>query len=372
MSDPAKRGYRWCWLLWLVVPLLMLAAFERGYRSRLASSPIFWEEVAWKVKAQGRLDYVMLGASRVDAALDLPTLRKNLHGAGDSEAVVERVGAGFATIAQHLIGLQRVEEVQPGALKGATVLLESVMGLGEPVPFGVTEPTSWEGRWIHPERRALVFPYLRPRHIPFAWSSTMNFEEKCQVTAYALASKASCFTNRERLRSGLMNRGREKFKLLLAKFGVKEPAQLPTAKLDLKEGGELRLDEGAAALTDIAAKQWAKEFLLNANPIVKWPMLDGLIQYVRSKGGRVYFFDMPIPSVFQAPYLTPSRKADAERFEKFLNDRGSKTIRVEFPVDDSFFPDHSHLGASHAEAYSTALARSILAQIPPNAGPATK
>ncbi|MDX1953714.1 MAG: hypothetical protein SFY81_16205 [Verrucomicrobiota bacterium] len=351
---------------WVLLPLLLLAAFEKVYRKRLERSPWNWELLQQQIISAGGADFIFFGASRVGAAVQENTFAETLQPVTGVKPRVFSLGTAFTTLGEHYLALRNLVQRHPSALSNCVVLFELTGGVPEPVPFGLEHPSSWTSQWVHPARRALAFPLVRPIDWEKIYSSGHTFEEKVQLAAYSHAQFSHSFINREKLRSGFLAQGQSLVERKTESVWKKN--QQARTQLDLADKSGIRRDEAAADVTLASAKQWNERQKQIQKRTDNWSdlIVDDIIDLVQAHGGKVAFFEMPLPSVMSEVYETAIGQENRRSFREYAASRDCVILSPEFKFEDSYFPDHSHLAATYAADYTKAIAQAWIKIRPKN------
>ena len=349
-------------ILWVFIPLLMIGLLEvvvrRPYLSRR------WYPGAAQVAETKQIDAVLIGSSRVAAAVDPKYLADRLAKETGRKMTVLSTARGGTTLVQHTLGLGKLFARYPERMKGCTVLLELPDGL--PPVFGTWRDTlrGWDGVWAWEDRSPqLLIHVLQARDLPAFWMSSTDWELKLEMTLRFFGRASYLVAYRESLRESIFERGR---RIVREQFVARcWPAAISESRveIDLAARGGIRRDPRLIEAAKAKYRRIAREMAVDQHPWRNWDAtaLPELIEVVRTHGAKLVLFRMVQSSVLAAPLETDVRVADQADFRRWLAKRGLTVIEPEFTATDADFPDLLHLAKSSSGAFTDALVRGWLA-----------
>lgn len=180
---------------------------------------------------------------------------------------------------------------------------------------------------------------------------------RLRLTVAYLFRKSALWRNRKAWRAWQLRRGTQIVGQVLAQFGWREAvATMPT----LVERGGIMADPAAIAKVREFAYTWAEEKAQHTVAVQDWDqrIVADILRLVRSRGGEVVFFEMPISSVMALPYETPESHTSILAFSDWSRRNQCPLIKTGFVSTDADFPDLWHLGISRSAEFSRLLATS--------------
>lgn len=339
------------WVLrWLMVPLCLAAPLNWAVQSWTASRQWDWM-VLDTVDGSNRPDILILGSSRVAAAIDEKQLADQLAAPQGGALRVWNVSAAWSTLQEQAMALRNLLSRCPESLRGCIVLIEAPGGLPEPVPAGPIAPSWAGGRWFNDRNPQTILPLLRWEDIPAACRARMPIEDRAYLCFFAIIRPLALFCHHDRVHAGVARRGEE----WLTQILPAAPQQPPS--LDLVSRAGIRTDSASARLHWEMYTEWVARAVRQQTSI-DWEQTaaGALVRMVREHGGRVVFFRMPLHSLPMAAYRTPTRLADHSRLLNYLDEHGGGWINPPIVYADHDFPDLAHLSKSRQAEFTAALA----------------
>jgi hypothetical protein len=357
ISQAARRLRR---LLWLVVPLACFGSLEFTARRWQRVQPPVREDI-WTAKEHGirpdlPLNYIFIGSSRVAAAVDDKVFETAMARELGHPVQVVNFGQGYTCMIQHYLNLRNLARKHPEQMRGCTLFIEAFGGM--------PEASLWNGRWFYPGWSHQLVPLLCSEDLQGLWASTLTAEERLQLNedvrtlTDVLRRHCALLRNRDRMSNELMALGQR----LLAKAASKVFRRRPTVPpqvADLTTAGGIRNDLDGVQLGRKLALDWAKSMGANQSHcrLGEQSVELDLIRLMKSLGGQVVYFEMPIHSVQAAVFQTPIRRADREFFHGQMSTLGVAYLTTDCVVKDEDLPDYWHLRKSRSPDFTKALAR---------------
>src|SRR5689334_20241347 len=122
-----KIDFRKALIIGMTVAILAVANYVVG---KFGAKRDVWYPAAIRTEAWKNASYIMVGSSRIAAAV-VP------------DASIVNFGQGFSTTGEHLLGLRRILDRDKNALRGKVVCIEAPAGLPEFAKYT-------GGEWINP------------------------------------------------------------------------------------------------------------------------------------------------------------------------------------------------------------------------------
>lgn len=290
-----------------------------------------WYPAAIKTDACKKATYIMIGSSRVAAAV-VP------------DPSIVNFGQGFSTTGEHLLGLRRIVDRDKNALRGKLVCIEAAGGVPEYAAYDSG------GQWINPGSPSLIGKVVTRADLPLVWRSDASAENKWETTLRLYANKLALFRYKE---------------LVYTRFtlaGNKEVAKLtwPQAadtQADLASRGGIKTD----AASKQAAIKYLDDYLASAESreilVTNWDdsCVAKIVQLVRANGGQVIFFQTPLDSKFQAFYDRPVQRENEATFKTYAAKWKTPIVVPDISFQEEDFPDMWHLSSDKAPLYTKAL-----------------
>lgn len=292
------------------------------------------------------VNHVFVGTSRVASAIRPKAFAQEMNvqvQSGDAPAAAVRAARGFSTLAVHAEGIEALLRSRPEAMRRAVVYVEA--------PAGLAEPQTWSMRWTRSEWPELLSPYLSAGDAPHYWSVSGDpVSTKTRVTAAAPLYVVRFWSSIRRKVSEEVGR-------------LFQPPRDTGPDVDLNDAAGIRTDSAGVALVrkKIVPEMRGWAHVENDRPPVDWDesVLARLVERVRSHGGSVVLYDMPISTPARAVIDSSAvLQRDRTALHDWLSTHGVPLIKARFEYSDDDFPDLSHLRASRAAEFSRSLARS--------------
>ena len=351
--------FTWRRAQWLAVPLLVLGLAEWFVRQTADRVPT-WYGAAQRLAAEGPIGVVLVGSSRVQAAVLPADFAAELGGTALAGRQVLNLARGYSTDAEHYLGLRNLLQGHPAALRGVQVLAEATGG----VPFR----TTWRDHgWAQEQQPWMLVDLLSPSDLPaFLRSAQLGLGTRLHVSLRVLLRPVRLFNRRERVRQQWL----EQVLPTVAAGQLPDLTPNEPVGFDLQGPGaasSIRVDPQAVALARASALQVGEMLERHQAPMREWhgTVQEDLVRLVRDHGGRLVFFEPPLSEVFQRAYRTPLRREDVVLFGVQAGAWSSCVVRPDFQFVDDDLPDLWHLRPELAPEFSRALARAFLRDCPP-------
>ncbi len=359
----------WAWGQWMVIPIVVFAMAELLVRTTVDRHPR-WYGAAQQAVADGPVDVIFVGSSRVEAAVYVPVFEAELMAASGSCVRALNLGRGYSTAAEHYLGLRNLFAAHPGQLSRVTVFVEM------PNAFG--GPSLWSDSWTHDRQPWMVVDLLRWSDLWAFWrSSGPPLSEKIHLTLrFSLKQVAATFNRRERVRDELMRHGIARL-LDLVRRRPAPSADLSFATTRSLIGLEtdIRRDPMSLQMARDLALQMTGAWIDRETPTHDWQesIERDLVDMVERQGGRVVFFMPPLSSVFMRLESNPGRQRDLQQFGEHARRWNATILTPHVGFTDKDLTDLWHADHHLALSFSRELARDWLKtrRAGPPAGAAT-
>jgi hypothetical protein len=325
-------------LVFVVVPLLVA---ETGLRAWHRDDG--WYSKVIREAGRQRLDIIVVGSSRVAAAVKADALAAECSRTLGRPVRAVNMGRGYSTVAEHYLALRALYTSSPAMGPELLILIEA--------PAGVGSSDSWHESWVSEDRPDFIVPYVRWSDVPaFVAESSTPRDQKIMITLLKASQAYRAFWQ---LRNALLANG----ELLVDRMFT---GQSPASDA-LSTAGGVRTDAAGMEIARQLAIRMAEDATKNQKPVSDWnqTILAELVRMVQGRGGRVAFFVMPLSSVQQKPLQTPVRMRDRDEFTRVAATWGAPVIDVPLRVSDEDFPDYWHLRRSRSAEFSRELASGL-------------
>lgn len=319
-------------LIFVLIEILLRIFPFLEFKYNINTSP--YHQYLYLKKPQNKFKYLFLGTSRVSAAINTLVI----NDAQDSVFAIN-TGRGHCTPQTHYLGIQKLLEFDKNALRNCSVYIEAPLGL-------VEEDFNWQldDRWVYNANLRVIVPNLSFESFKEFWKTANNsFRAKTLVSIYYFSKsiKIAPYLRYTVLRlSNLQNQNL---------FDPSNP-ELTTA------GG---IKNGKKDIKKIKAKilKYTQFKMDSQKPYLPWEnsILNNIIQLVETNGGKVVFYEMPVPSIQARVLETKMRKKDKHNFQTWLDKKGLKMVQKDFKLSDEDFPDFLHLKISKATYFTKIL-----------------
>lgn len=343
--------------VWVVIPVTLFAGVEYRFRHR----PAFWyqswyEVLEARVNYHDRNDFLLVGSSRVAAALDPTTVGEVLSEQTGRPMKGCSLARGYSSLVHTYLLLRNLIDASPEKVRGAVVFLELADGLPFMAGSWRNAPDGWGGAWTYPAMRPLqLAPLIQARDYWRLWTSDTELDTTVMLTVRSLANHLKMISVREQLRHNLMRRIRQ-----FPRRFITPRATPPKAKdvVRLAQRGGIRRDKATVSRLRNTMSEMAKRALLDQTPLRDWDrsLLPDLIDLLRRHDMRLVFFELPQARIFDEAFATPLRTADRKHFRSVAHVWGVPILSFHFPVTDDDFPDLLHMSQKRADAFSRELA----------------
>lgn len=288
------------------------------------------------------LDVLLVGSSRVAAAIDSEIFDSVASSASGRPIRTINLGMGFSTLHEIHFGLRHL--ARTSGLHGRYVLLEA--------PGGMPEHVRWDDSWIVGDARYLLSRYLDAGDLDELWTrSEMPMSDKLLVSIEVLTGAKNNFW---RLRLVAAARTKD----ALRKVGELFHRATPATQADLAAKGGIRTDGDDLEKIRMSAIDNSAKMMLDPRPWTVWDstLVRHIVEEVRRGGGEVGLFGMPLCSYQERVYRTPLRKAGRLEFESFRARWAIPFFETDSTYPDDAYPDLWHLGRPAARDFSRRLA----------------
>jgi len=338
------------WGQWVIIPLAIFALTE-GMAQAIFDRVPRWYSAALQAAAQGHVDVVFIGSSRVLAAVHAPTFKREVYALTGLCPRTLNLGMGNSSDAEHYLGLRKLFASYPDNLEGVVVFIEA--------PAGLPSLSRWTGLWTDRYATWMLVDLLRWTDLwPFWRSSGHPVSDKLHLTLRLGARGSSTFNRRERIRENLLTAG---VSWLVGLRSGSVPSTPFRFDPDNLVGPDLSYQPDAVFLLKARelALRTTDESLANQVAVRGWEttIQEDLLQLVRRHGGGVVFFDVPLSSVFARLYASPLRQDDIRLFARQAQVWGAPILRPRMEFTDNDMSDLWHLNSSLAPTFSIELAR---------------
>ncbi|HEY7204710.1 MAG TPA: hypothetical protein VIA61_10450 [Methylomirabilota bacterium] len=340
----------------MVIPIVALGMVEVLVRSAVDRRPR-WYGAAQQAVAEGPVDVIFVGSSRVRAAVYTPAFEQEVRATSGSCVRSLNLGRGYSTAAQHYLGLRNLFAAHPEHLPALTVFVE--------IPNALFGPSQWTRSWTNERQPWMLVDLLREGDLWGFWRSPgLAWAEKIHLMfRFALRDAVTTFNRRERIREELIRNGVPRILALVRRGPARAVAPSSAA------GGELigrETDVGRDPEALRAARELAREvtgaWVDRETPVHEWEasIEHDLVEMVVRQGGRVVFFRPPLSSMFARLDDSPGRQRDIRTFRQRAREWNAVVLAPHVEFTDEDFPDLWHTDHRLAETFSRALARDWL------------
>ena len=346
----------WAWAQWVVIPIAVLGMAETVVRSTVDRRPR-WYGAAEQAVADGPVNALFVGSSRVEAAVYVPAFEEEASAMSRACVRALNLGRGYSTAAEHYLGLRNLFAAHPEHLSTTTVFVE--------MPLGPAGPSQWRGSWAHDEQPWMLVDLLRWHDLrAFGGSSGLPLGEKIHLTVrFVLRGVMATFNRRERIREELLRRGIPWVLDVMRRRPLPEGNSPLAATRDLIGlETDIRRDPVSLRRARDLAIQVTGAWVGQDTPVHEWQesIERDLVEMVERQGGRVVFFKPPLSSVFTRLDRNPGRQKDLESFGEQAQRWGAAILTPHVEFTDEDFPDLWHADHQLALRFSRELARDWL------------
>jgi len=296
-------------------------------------------------------DALFIGSSRVSAAVRSEVFDKALSELLRHPIQSANLGMGGSTMTEWVLGLRRLQELNPDAIRGSVVFIEA--------PVGVPEYRTWKDSWLVESAPELLTRYLEPDDLGGFLRSATPVHQKIVVLAeLELGIEENLSRLRSRARAGF-----DEQTLPATEGIIGEPPWLPPQ--DLSTTGGIQSDPRGLLRSRITALANVRSELARQVPRRDWDSttLRGLVDRIRGMGALPVFFEMPLSREMASMYATPVRAEDRVAFQRAVAEWRIPYIQPAIATTDADFPDIWHLRKSRAAEYTAQLTREFVERI---------
>jgi len=292
-----------------------------------------------------RIDYLFIGSSRVAAAIDareIETLEINSN--------VINAGRGYSTGGINYMALKSLLRRNKNIFKGSKVCIE--------LPGGTAYERNFNTYAYHVDERMphLILPYINlPDLVKFLKYSNNSLSIKIQVIGFYSSSfyRTVPFIkeNRKKISSKITD--------VLADNHENGG--------NISSSGGIKSDSRAILEARKLAIQWAEENIdeqKGQQPVtfndLDNSMLNAINELIKSNGGELILYDMPISSTQQRIYETKLSQENKDIFDQWAQINGIRIIHLpDFEYHDNDFPDLWHLSSERKKEFTIDLYNAI-------------
>jgi len=289
-------------------------------------------------------DALFLGTSRVSASIQAAVFDQILSQTLHHQIQSANLGMGGSTTSEYVLGLRRVQELNPEAIRGSVVFIEA--------PVGYAEYRTWKDSWLIDQTPELLSRYLTRSDLPdFLLKSNTPTHQKLVVAADVLFGAEE---NISRLRTTFRAWFDAATFALVASF---LPAPQEGNVSDLATGGGIQVDRKSVEKARGTAMAHIRQELSNQEPRRDWDAstIHSLVEKVRELGAQPIFYEMPLSREMASMYATPVRQQDRVAFQEALVRWKVPMLSPRIATTDEDFPDIWHLRKSRAQEFTQAL-----------------
>lgn len=331
-----------------VAGLVALFAYlnKQGGKGRIEGD-IWFSRVAGE--GWGRTaDALFIGTSRVSAAVAADEFDQMLGQVLRRPIQSVNLGMGYSTTAEYVMGLRRLREINPNAIRGSVAFIEA--------PMGLPDFATWDDTWLVDAAPELMSRYLAVSDLPRLFRSKTPTAGKLLVAANVLFGYDENITRVRRLFQAWLDAATLSF------FSVFLPIPVEGGSADLTSKGGIRTDKkGVDDAKAIALRTIAVE-LASQRPRRAWDSttMFEVVQVLREMGAQPIFYEMPMSPAMSAIYQTPVRIQDRAHFQGVVRRWDVPYLKPVIATTDEDFPDIWHLRKSRAPEFTEALTREFL------------
>lgn len=293
-------------------------------------------------------DALFLGSSRVSAAIETRVFDQILSQVLGRPVQSVNLGMGYSTTAEWAMGLRRLQELNPEAIRGSVVFIEA--------PMGLADYKTWEDSWVVDQAPELMSRYLTASDLPALFESNTPAGQKLLVAANVL------FGYDENI-----SRVRRSFQTwlegaTLSLFSLVLPIPVEDQSTDLTSRGGIRNDKKGVQDAIALAKSVIQKDLADQKPQREWESttLFTVVQRLRELGAQPIVYEMPMSSAMARVYETPVRIQDRVAFQEALKAWGVPYLAPRIATVDEDFPDIWHLRKSRSPEFTQNLSMEFL------------
>lgn len=288
-------------------------------------------------------DALFLGSSRVSAAVDSRVFDQILSQVLGRQIQSANMGMGYSTVAEWAMGLRRLQELNPEAIRGSVVFIEA--------PMGLPEYKTWDDTWVVDPAPELMSRYLTKSDLPALFRSNTPAVQKGLVAANVLFGYDENIT---RVRRSFQKSFDD---ATLSLFSSVFPIPKEDQATDLTSRGGIRNDKKGVEDAKSLAMNTVKQELSDTLPRRDWDKttLLTVVQRLRELGAQPIFFEMPMSPTMATIYETPLRIQDRVHFQEVLEIWGVPYLAPRIATTAEDFPDIWHLRKSRAPEFTQNL-----------------
>lgn len=297
---------------------------------------------AREAAADGPVDIMFIGSSHVFAAIESETVADELEKAWGTRPRVLEIGKGYSTVALHYLGLKRLYEQSPENMHGTIVLIEA--------PGKIPWYQTWDDQWVDDEWPSLLGPLASAGEVmEFLVRSSNDLRSKA-IAAASVPLRIVRFARR--IPPNIESKVNDVF------IDEKENE----VQTDLAAGGEIRTDSAIVARVREAVIEEHSVDHMKVRDNWDASVTNDIVDLVRSNGGEVIFYEMPLSSHEGREYGTQVGKESRKAYQEWAAAKGLTLFEFDnFETTDDDFPDLLHLSASRSPGYSRMVARALAA-----------
>jgi hypothetical protein len=314
---------------------ILLVLIELFFRCMLPTDE--WYKEAERLAQSKPIRYIFIGSSRVACSINPAEFIKSV-GDGRQQYITINMGRGYSTLVEHCLGVTRVAEAMPDKLNGVVVFLEA--------PQGLPDLQTWQNSWFHADNPELLAATMRISDLAAFWPQCSGTDLKTKMLV-----SAGTVSEAIRLRGG--------WKMLLDNYlhpGRNSVTRLPTGGIRQDSQGI----QGARRLASVLAENEIKNQREFNSDLWNRTVLKSLNEQIRSAGGRLVLFTMPMSSIQMKIYSTDTGKKNKKTVARLLGDANIPLLEPVFTTTDDDFPDLWHLSGTRSTEFTRSIAQVYL------------
>lgn len=293
-------------------------------------------------------DALFLGSSRVSAAIESQVFDQILSQVLNRPIQSANMGMGYSTTAEWAMGLRRLQELNPEAIRGSVVFIEA--------PMGLADYKTWKDSWVVDQAPELMSRYLTASDLPALFRSGTPAAQKMLVAANVLFGYDENISRVRRSFQSWLDGA------TLSAFSAFLPIPVEDQSTDLTSRGGIRNDKKGVEDAIALAKGMVAKDLVDQKPQREWESTTffTVIQRLRESGAQPIVYEMPMSSTMARVYETPVRLQDRAAFQEALKAWGVPYLSPRIATVDEDFPDIWHLRKSRSQEFTQALSMEFL------------
>jgi hypothetical protein len=293
-------------------------------------------------------DALFIGSSRVSAAIVADGFDQMMGQVLRRPIQSVNLGMGYSTTAEYVMGLKRLRDLNPEAIRGSVVFIEA--------PMGLPDYSTWSDTWLVDAAPELMSRYLTSGDLPRLFRSNTPTGGKLLVAANVLFGYDENITRIRRSFQSWLDA------TTLSVFSGLLPISVEGGTADLSSKGGIRTDKKGVDDAKIIAQRTIAAELADQRPRREWDntTMFEVVQLLREMGAQPIFYEMPMSPGMSAIYQTPVRIQDRAIFQAVAGRWGVPYLKPTIATTEEDFPDEWHLRKSRAPEFTEALTREFL------------